>query len=80
MADLVMHRWTQFGYDRLYIADPAGTRLGYVDLKTNEVHPARPETMSYLASAAAAYLRRPRRLRNPALPTRSGRGRHELHK
>jgi hypothetical protein len=82
VADLVLHRWTQFGYDRLYIDEPLGTRLGYVDLKTNELHPVEPEVMGDLATAAADYLSRPRRQRSraPRVPVRSVMGRHEQHK
>ena len=31
---LSVHRWTKYGKDRLYVADPAGESLGWVDLES----------------------------------------------
>jgi hypothetical protein len=40
MTDWVVNRWKRYGHDRPYAEAPDGTALGYLDLKSNELHPA----------------------------------------
>jgi hypothetical protein len=59
VVDWILHRWKRFGHDRLYAETPDGTRLGYLDMKTHELHPTEPTDLSLLSAAVAAYLRMP---------------------
>jgi hypothetical protein len=36
--EIVIQRWKKYGHDRGYAALPDGTKLGWVDLKTGDVH------------------------------------------
>jgi hypothetical protein len=56
MTDWVLDRWKRYGHDRLYAETPGGIRLGYLDMKTNELHPAEPADLPLLTAAVAAYL------------------------
>lgn len=56
MTDWVVNRWKRYGHDRLYAETPGGTRLGYLDLKSNELHPAESGDLALLAAAVADYL------------------------
>jgi hypothetical protein len=55
MTDWVLNRWKRFGHDRLYAATPGGTALGYLDMKTNELHPDQPDDLPLLTAAVACY-------------------------
>lgn len=56
MTDWVLNRWKHYGHDRLYAETPGGTRLGYLDLKTSELHPAVPDDLPLLTAAVTSYL------------------------
>jgi hypothetical protein len=38
MTDWIVRRWARYGHERLYAETPAGTALGYLDLKTGRYH------------------------------------------
>lgn len=38
MTDIVITRWKRYGHDRAYAALPDGTKLGFLDLKTSDIH------------------------------------------
>ena len=61
MTDWVLNRWKRYGKDRLYAETPGGTRLGYLDMLSNELHPTEPGDLPLLTAAVASYL-------NPAEP------------
>jgi hypothetical protein len=56
MTDWIVNRWKRYGHDRLYAETPGGTRLGYLDLKSNELHPAETGDLALLTAAVAGYL------------------------
>lgn len=56
MTDWVVNRWKRYGHDRLYAEAPGGTALGYLDLKSNELHPAGSGDLALLTAAVASYL------------------------
>src|SRR6185312_13324595 len=56
MSDWVVNRWKRYGHDRLYAETPGGTRLGYLDLKSNELHPAESGDLALLTAAVAGHL------------------------
>lgn len=56
-AGWVLHRWRRYGHDRVYAETPGGTRLGYLDLKTDTLHAREPGDLPLLAEAVAAYRR-----------------------
>lgn len=56
MTDWVVNRWKRYGHDRLYAETPGGTRLGYLDLRSNELHPAEGGDLALLTVAVASYL------------------------
>jgi hypothetical protein len=37
VAELTVRRWTRYGKDRLYVNDADGSRVGWLDLETDEV-------------------------------------------
>jgi hypothetical protein len=59
MSDWVLHRWKRYGHDRVYAETIDGRRLGYLDLRTNELHPSDPDDLSPLTAAVACYLNPP---------------------
>lgn len=56
MTEWVLNRWKRYGHDRLYAGTPGGTRLGYLDLQTNQLHPSEPGDLPLLTAAVATYL------------------------
>jgi hypothetical protein len=68
MTDWVVNRWKRYGHDRLYAETPGGTRLGYLDLKSNELHPAGSGDLALLTAAVAGHLSES----NPADGRRAG--------
>lgn len=56
MSDWILNRWTRYGQDRLYAEATDGTRLGYLDMRTYELHPTNPSDLPQLSAAIAAYL------------------------
>jgi hypothetical protein len=66
MTGWVLNHWKRYGHDRLYAQTPGGTALGYLDMKTRELHPAEPSDLPLLTAAVASYL-------NPTSPVPSGR-------
>lgn len=56
MTDWVVNRWKRYGHDRLYAETSGGTRLGYLDLKSNELHPTESSDLALLTAAVADYL------------------------
>ncbi len=60
MADWVLTRWNRWGHDRLYAETRDGSRLGYVDMTTHEMHPNNPDDLRLLSAAVATYLSQPR--------------------
>jgi hypothetical protein len=55
MTDWVVNRWKRYGHDRLYAETPAGARLGYLDLTSNELHPSGSSDLALLTAAIASY-------------------------
>jgi hypothetical protein len=39
LGGATVSRWRRYGKDRLYVARPNGTKLGWIDLQTREIHP-----------------------------------------
>jgi hypothetical protein len=56
MTDWVVNRWKRYGRDRLYAEAPGGTALGYLDLKSNELHLTESGDLALLTAAVASYL------------------------
>lgn len=56
MSDWILNRWTRYGQDRLYAETANGVRLGYLDMRTFELHPTEPADLPQLSAAVAAYL------------------------
>lgn len=56
MTEWVLTRWTKHGHDRLYAKTPGGTQLGYLDVKTNSLHPEQPSDLPLLEAAIAGFL------------------------
>src|SRR5689334_18171612 len=50
-SSLLVKRWTRFGHDRLYVSGSDGEQIGWIDLRTNQACPARPEYLSVLTDA-----------------------------
>lgn len=38
MSSLTVREWKRYGHDRLYVSDDAGTKVGFYDRKTGELH------------------------------------------
>lgn len=49
--DLVVNRWKRYGKDRLYVALPDETKVGFWDLVAEEGHPESPEHLPALRAA-----------------------------
>lgn len=58
MTNWILNTWKIRGYHRLYAEAPDGTRLGYLDLKANELHPTTPGALPDLTAAVSSYLTR----------------------
>jgi hypothetical protein len=52
---LVATPWRRYGKNRLYVAQPDGTKVGYWDLDTDEGHPASPELLGLLREALITW-------------------------
>jgi hypothetical protein len=52
----ILRRSKRYGQDRLYAETLSGVRLGYLDMKSNELRPDRPAHLSLLRAAVVAYL------------------------
>jgi hypothetical protein len=50
-AAVEITRWRRYGKDRLYVARPDGTSLGWWDLQTNQAHPANDADHDALGAA-----------------------------
>jgi len=46
-----VRRWQRYGKDRLYLADPDGTAVGWYDLVANVAYPEQTELADQLAGA-----------------------------
>jgi hypothetical protein len=55
LTEWIVRRWTRYGHDRLYAEAPDGTPLGFLDLKTNEVHCDDSSKLPLLRQALADY-------------------------
>jgi hypothetical protein len=55
MGDLQVVHWRKYGKDRLYVNDPAGQRVGWVDLLTGQVTIEKPEQTDAFRAAVAAH-------------------------
>jgi hypothetical protein len=73
--DWVLRRWRRYGHDRLYAETPVGARLGYLDMKTGELHPSKPDNLALLTTAVTSYLT-PQRAPAGNHASRPQRGRH----
>jgi hypothetical protein len=56
VTDWVLNRWKRYGHDRVYAETAGGTRLGYLDMKTNALHPEAPDDLPLLTAAVAGYM------------------------
>lgn len=75
--DWVVRRWRRYGHDRLYAETPVGARLGYLDMKTGELHPSHPDNLALLTTAVTSYLT-PHRAAGGSHAGRPERGRHAM--
>ncbi len=57
---LTAARWTRYGKDRVYVNDPAGARVGWVDLQTGHTTIERPELADAFERAVKEYVIPPR--------------------
>ena len=48
-------RWRRFGHDRLYVTAAAGTKVGYLDLRTGTAHPEAEEHAAALEAAVERW-------------------------
>ncbi|MGH3384389.1 MAG: nuclease-related domain-containing protein [Nocardioidaceae bacterium] len=55
MDGVTVTRWRRYGKDRLYVTAEDGTRLGWHDLVTGEVHVERAHAAAVVAAAVAAW-------------------------
>lgn len=74
MSEWVLSRWKRYGHDRLYAETADGAPLGFLDLRTNELHPDAPADLPLLAAAVAGYLDEDDRSGRPS--ANGGGGRH----
>jgi len=52
---LVVRRWRRYGYDRLYVAQPEGVKVGWWDLTTDEAYPQSAQCLPVLQDAVARW-------------------------
>ena len=76
---LSVNRWTKYGKDRLYVADPVGESIGWLDLQSGATVLERPEWIREFDRAIAKWLlangmSRPR----PGASAFWGRGEHDI--
>lgn len=53
---LSVNRWTKYGKDRLYVADPVGEQIGWLDLQSGSTVLERPEWIREFERAVSKWL------------------------
>lgn len=53
---LSVNRWTKYGKDRLYVADPVGESIGWIDLQSGSTVLERPEWIREFERAVSKWL------------------------
>lgn len=59
MTDWIVRRWARFGHERLYVGLSDGTSIGYLDLKTGQLHADDPANLCLLELAVAEHIDTP---------------------